>query len=277
MMMNKSIAITFIVILSCAVIILTGGFIYLLNGNINWNSFSFSIDSHSDKLVDTKTYEVADEISIESKAIDIYVEESTDNMITTQLYSDKDVNYDITNEDNKISIKASMESKWSLFDKGSKLVIKLPKDYANKFNIVSDINDIKISSFDNLRPTIKNGTGDVKIVKVNEATISNNIGDIKIGTANLLNIKNVTGDIKVDTINGKLNINNSTGDIKIRNANLNENSNISNKTGDIKIDLLKGAYIEATNNVGDIRVNNNDRNLELTCTVHTNIGDIKIN
>lgn len=294
--MNKGVAITFIVILSILAIILTGGFILLLRGNFTWSSFNISLGAYSEKLVESKTFTSAEEINLDTKAIDIYVEVSNDENITAELYSEKDVDYSFTNEDDKVNLKAYMNNyiSFGIFTKSPKLVVKLPKELAAKFTIDSKVGDIHINSFESLKPFIKNTTGDIKIEKVEEATIDVGTGDVKINDVKVLNVKQNTGDIKVqnvDTVevnasigdvkiqnvNNKVNITNGTGDIKIENATLTENSNITNRTGDIKINNLTGAYIEADNKVGDIKVNNNDRHLEITCTIHTNTGDIRVN
>lgn len=291
--MNKGVAITLIVILSIVALAITGGFIYLLTNNFEFGSFDFN--SFSTKLVAAETYDSAEEINIDSKAIDVFVEETDDNQIKFEIYSDKNVDYNFSNEDGVINVKAHNQAVvFNFLSKSPKVLVKLPKEYAAKFTIDAKVGDVHVGSFANLRPTIKNTTGDLKINLVDEATLDLNVGDIHVEKANVLNIKKGTGDVKVqdvETINvtssvgdikiqnvtNKVNITNTTGDIKIQTANINEESNISNKTGDIKISVLSGAYIEATNNVGDIKVNNNDRKLELTCTIHTNTGDIRVN
>ena len=296
MIMNKGVAITFIVILSIIAIALTGGFIFLLRSNFNWSSFNFSLGSYSEKLVAAETYTSAEEINLDTKALDIHVEESSDENITVELYSDKDVDYNFSNENDIVNIKAHMNNyiTFGFLNKSPRLVVKVPKEYAAKFSIDSKVGDIHIAAFESLRPTIKNTVGDVKIQKVEEATIDVGTGDVKIEEVKVLNVKqgtgdtkiNIvdsievnanTGDVKIQKVNNKMNITNGTGDIKIQEANITENSNVSTRTGDIKINSLTGAYVEADNKVGDIKVNNNDRHLELTCTVHTNTGDIRIN
>lgn len=294
--MNKGVAITFIVILSILAIVLTGGFIFLLRSNFNWSSFDFSLGSYSDKLVDSKTFTSAEEINVDTKAIDLFVEVSNDENITVELYSDKEVDYSFTNENDIVNLKAHINNyiSFGFLSKSPRLVVKVPKEYAAKFTVDSKVGDIHIASFESLKPTIKSTTGDIKIEKVEESTIDVGTGDVKITEAKVLNIKQGTGDIKVQDVdsidinantgdvkiqkvNNKMNIINGTGDIKIQDAFINENSSITNRTGDIKIQSLSGAYIEADNKVGDVKVNNNDRHLELTCTIHTNTGDISVN
>ena len=293
--MSKGVAITFIVLLSIIAIALTGGFIYLLNSNFDFTSFNFSFDTYSSNLIESKTFESANEIYIDSSAIDVFVEESSDNKFIVELYAEKEIDHSFNLEDKKLNIVVKeTHNSFSFFGKGKKLVVKIPREYEDEFTIDSKVGDIHITTFENLKPTIKNTTGDIKITKVKDATIEVNTGDIKVDDVSILNIKQgtgdtkvqtvdfiditaSTGDVRISTVNNKFNITNTTGDIKIQNATLTEDSNISNKTGDIKIESLSGAYIEASNKVGDIKVNNNDRKLDLTCTIHTNTGDIRVN
>ncbi len=293
--MNKGIAITFIVLLSIVAIALTGGFIFLLSNNFEFGSFEFAFGSYSNNLIESKTYDSVEEINVDSKAIDVFVEETSETDIKVELYSQKNITHDFILEDGKLNIMAHKDyNTFGLFSKASKLVIKLPKEFSAKFAIDAKVGDIHFGSFDSLRPTIKNSTGDIKITKVEEATIEIGTGDVKVDKAVTLYIKQgtgdtkvqsvdsievdaKTGDVKIQDVKNKMNITNTTGDIKVETATINEDSNISNKTGDIKIQTLTGAYIEATNNVGDIKVNNNDRHLDKTITIHTNTGDIRVN
>jgi len=292
--MNKNIAITFIVILSVMAIALTGVFIFLLRGNFSWSTIIYS--SYSENMKDKKTFDSANEINIDSKAIDLFIEESLDDKITVELYSEKEIDYEVNNNDNNLYIKAYIEKYFNIgiFNKASKLVIKVPKDYSNKFTIDNKVGDIHISSFENLKPTIKVETGDVKINKVYDANIDIGTGDVKVENIKSLTVKQGTGDIKVTDVDNidvsantgdvkitnvynKINITNSTGDIRIQTASIKEDSYIKNKTGDVRIASLTDAYIEADNNIGDIKVNNNDRKLEKVIKIHTNTGDIRVN
>ena len=293
--MSKSVAVTLIVLLSIIAIALTGGFIFLLRSNFNFDSFNFSLSQYSDNVIETQTFESAEEINVDTKAIDVYVEETSETTIKVELYSQKNIDHEFKLEEGKLNILAHNDIVgFNLFTKSPRLVIHLPREYSAKFAIDAKVGDIHLGSFESLKPTIKNSTGDIKITKVEEATIELNTGDVKVDTAKVLYIKQgtgdtkvqsvesidvdaKTGDVKIQNVSNKMNITNITGDIKVQSATLTEDSNISNKTGDIKIQSLTGAYIEATNNVGDIKLNNNDRHLERTITIHTNTGDIRVN
>ena len=292
--MSKGVAITLIVILSVLALALTGGFIFLLRGNFDFSNFNFSFSGYSDNIIEKKTFESVEEINVDISSLDLFVEESQDETVIVELYSSKELDHKFEIEEGKLNLFAKNSFNFGFLSKTPKLIVKVPKDYSNIFAVDSKVGDVHIASLENLKPTIKSSVGDVKITRVEEATVEVGTGDVKVDDIKTLTVKQGTGDTKVQTVESisvdahtgdvkiqdvknKMSISNTTGDIKIQNATINEDSNISNKTGDIKVQSLTGAYIEATNNVGDIKVNNNDRKLELTCTMHTNTGDIRVN
>ena len=292
--MSKSVAVTFIIILSIVAIALTGGFIFLLRGNFDFSNWDLSFSGYSDNLIEKKSFESVEEINVDISSLDLFVEESTDETVTVELYSSKDVEHKFEIEEGKLTLFAKNNFNFGFLTKSPKLVVKVPRDYTNKFAVDSKVGDIHVGSLENLKPTIKSTVGDVKITRVDEATVEVGTGDVKVDDIKTLTVKQGTGDtkvqsvetitvdahtgdVKIQDVKNKMSITNTTGDIKVQSATINEDSNISNKTGDIKVSSLTGAYIEATNNVGDIKINNNDRKLELTCTIHTNTGDIRVN
>lgn len=295
--MNKKGLIILIVFLSAICLLMTGGFIYLLSSNFEWGVFNFYFSDG--KLVDSVVYENdVESFTIDSKSIDVYVEEAEDNNITLEVYSNnKNIDYSFSNENKKINFKAHNNSKnviWG-FNGTSKIVVKLPKEInLSDFLIDAKVGDIKVGNFDYLNGKIVNTTGDLEVKGFNNLNIDLNTGDIKLGDVTNVTIKHGTGDIDINTVysltynghTGDIDIDNvtdmfnitaTTGDIKINNAELNHDSKIDHKTGDIRIKSLKNAYVDVTSKVGDVKVNNNDRYAELTCTIKNNVGDIRIN
>lgn len=293
--MTKRGIIILIVFLSLICLLMTGGFIYLLTSDFSWGSFNLSFSSS--KLIDSITYSNDCEVlHIDSKNIDVFVEEAVDNQITLEVYANKNIDYSFNNNDKKIEFKAHNNKTINLFNFGqSKIVVKLPKENSiSDFLIDAKVGDIKVDSFESLNGKIINTVGDLDIEKFNDLYIELGTGDIKINQVNSLEIKHSTGDIDVDTvesfkcesttgdisindINSRFEITSKTGDIRIDKALLNDNSLIKHTTGDVKIKEVKNAYVDATTKVGDVKVNNNDRYAEYTLTINNKTGDIKIN
>ncbi len=295
--MNKKGLIILIVFLSTVCVLMTAGFIYLLTNNFDWSSLDFNYEG---ELIDSIEYENdATSLNVDTKSIDVYFEETASDKISLEIYSNnKKIDYSFNNENGVITLKAYNKIKGSIFigfGAHGKVVVKLPKENnIEEFRIDQKVGDIRIGSFENLNGSIYNSVGDLRIDALNNAKIDLSTGDIKIKKINKVEIKHSTGDldidsvselinnsstgdIKIDNIDYKFEITSKTGDVKITNADLKEDSLIDHKTGDIKIRKVTGVYVEATTNVGDTKINNNDRYLEKTLTIKNKTGDIKIN
>lgn len=93
-----------------------------------------------------------------------------------------------------------------------------------------------------------------------------------------LNIKANYGDIDIGSLeNSIMNVENDCGSIKIQNLDIKEDSNIESDLGDIKIEKTSDIYIDAKVDLGDIKVNENNRHSEITLKAKNSCGDIKIN
>lgn len=290
--MNKTFSIILIVLLSILTIFVCAVFIYLMSGNsFNWN---FNFDSYSENLIDSKEVLSVEEIKVDSKNTKISIEQSVDSKIIVEMYSDNKVDHSIKFENNVLDIHFYDNEIMRLFKKQNRVIIKLPKDYENKVNINSTTGDIKFASFEKLSPNVVLGTGDIHADRLNELNAVVTTGDIKINELNKISCKLTTGDVKLEKVNDAIihsttgnikiqELNNladitlTTGDVKITKATINEDSNISLTTGDVKISSYSGAYVETSNNVGDVKVNNNDRSAAKTLKISVRVGDIRVN
>ena len=85
--MNKTVTIIFIIILSIVTFILTGFFLFLLNGNYNFYQFNFHVgDNYSEKLLLKEEYSSLDEIHIECNSSDVLLEKSLNSLIKEVLF-----------------------------------------------------------------------------------------------------------------------------------------------------------------------------------------------
>ena len=294
--MNKTGLQILIIFLTLLVFLMIGGFIYLLKSNFDWSNFGISVGNT--KLVESKEFASITEVNVETKAIDVIVKESENDSVVVEVYSNRDLDYSIKENEGKLNVYVNYTSKVTLFSFGNntRVVIKLPKSYDGKFNVDAKVGDIIINSFENLEPTIKNSVGDLNIKDVKSVIVEelgtgdieidsaetvlikkHSTGDIKIDDVNTVMIRTNTGDIDVKNITNSFDIEGKTGDVKIDNADVKEDSRIDHKTGDVRIKSLTGAYVETTSKVGDVKVNNNDRYSEHTVTIKNNVGDVKVN
>ena len=64
--------------------------------------------------------------------------------------------------------------------------------------------------------------------------------------------------------------------MKIKNIELKENSKIKNDLGDVKIGNTNDIYIDANVDLGEYKINKNNRYAESTLKIDVNCGDIKV-
>lgn len=293
--MNKSLRITLIILLTLLAVILTVGFVYLLNGKgFSFLSFRFS-GTESKELVIDQTFEnIYESIDINTEAGNVYIKNTNDENIRVVVYGEKD-NSNIESNSNILKITGNTKkcSFICINNIIARIEVYIPNNYDKKVKIINDVGDIKIEKFENLYTDISSDTGDINIDIIESADIKVHTGDIKINKINTANIKTTTGDIEIDEINefvsstttGNIEINKinnyidsstTTGNIKIYNINLTKDSKINSNTGDITIKNISETYIDAHSSVGDININNNYRTAEFSLYIKTNTGDIKV-
>ena len=292
--MNKGLTITLIVLLSILLAGVVGVMIFLFKGDINFNNFIVAF-GESKTLVDEKEITNIKKLNIEANRADVIVEPKEENtFIKVELYSDHVEEYEITEKEDEIKV-VLKDERFSGFNvKGSRVKIYVPTTYDKDIKVVNKTGDIKIGelSLSNLNIQLTTGditvkeannviasltTGDVELNNVVKADITGTTGDIDVNNVNNVKVKLTTGDITLGEVNGSLNLTSTTGDIEIAKANLTANSSINSGTGDIEINKTTGCYIDAKTNIGDTRVNNNDRKSDIVLTITSRVGDIKVN
>ena len=294
--MNKGLRITLITLLSILLIFVLGIMIFLFKGNYEFSTFNFSF-GESKTLVEEKEIYNIKKLNIEANRGDVLVESSEEyiNSIKVELYSDHAEEYEITEKDNEIKVVLKDKRIVTMFgSNGSRIKIYVPTTYDKDVVIINKTGDINIGKLSNSNLNIKLTTGDIKVKeaksiisslttgdvelnKVGKADITATTGDIDINDANIVKVKLTTGDITLGDVNGSLDITSTTGDIEVDSANLTENSNIKSGTGDVEIKSTTNCYIEAKANIGDTKVNNNDRKSDIVLTITSRVGDIRVN
>lgn len=294
MKMSKKLNIVLIVILTAFAIALTSGLVYLINTDFNFNSINFS-DNYSKKLVEEKEFDNIKNLDVKINVADLIVEEKNQNTIKVEIYSNNIKKYDIS-ETEKL-IKVSVENKKTSFinfGKSPYVKITVPTGYSKTIAVDSKVGDVKIKKLKDAILKVESETGDVKVDEIDRVTAIISVGDIKINKVNKLiaksktgdtkigevkniSCKNTTGDIKINKVKESMVLETKTGDIKVENATISKNSSIISDVGNVKIVSTKGCYVEAKTNVGDTRINNNDRKSDIVLTITSRIGDIKVN
>ena len=294
--MNNGLRITLITLLSILLIFVVGIMVFLFKGNYNFSTINFSF-GESKTLVDEKEITSIKNLNIESNVADVIIEtkEGYTNSIKVELYSDHAEEYEITEKNDEIKVVLKDKRVVTMFgSNSSRIKIYVPATYDkyvvitnrtgditigklpnSDFNISLTTGDVKAEQANNM--IISLTTGDVELNKVFNGDITATTGDVDINSIDKVKVKLTTGDITIGKISNSLSLTSTTGDVRITDANLKANSNIKSGTGDVRINNTTGCYIDAKTNVGDTRVDNNDRKSDIVLTITSRVGDIRVN
>lgn len=294
---NKTTKIFLIVVLSILALFLTFVFVALLTNRINIKNYShlnFNLRTSKELAYDKEFDVIFNEIEVNTKSSDIeIVKGKNDKTIEVKIYGKKDL-LSVSNTDSLLRINVDAESCVGFcFNKDiSKIVLYLPENYSNKLIINNSFGDVDIADFKKANMMVKLDSGDIKISSANSIVIENNSGDINVtnivedlelennnGDVRVNEVKSMKatikhGDINVKKVTGSLSINNDSGDIDIDKLSIEEDSYILSKLGDIKINSTNEIFINAKSNLGEIRVNSNYRNANVTLTIESKSGDV---
>lgn len=294
-MRNKGVILTIIIILIIIVIFLITLLIGLLNKNVHFNFLNIN-QKVSNELIFNESYEnIFTNIKIDSDSSEVYIKESNDEKIRVIIYGDND-RTEIKDSTDTLSIKTTAQKCIGicLNNEMSSIEIYLPKNYNKDINIQNHYGDIEIEKLIYSRIYIDADCGDIKIEEASYLDIVNSYGDIQIDKADKSKIKaacgnvkireiadaiieNNYGDIKIESITNSMNINDDCGDIKIDRIDLKVDSKVKNNLGNIKIGETNNIYIDASTDLGEVKINKNDRNALITLQIENDCGDIKVN
>ena len=250
-------------LLIAAILVVVGFFGYKLYQNgFNFNK-TFGIGV-SEKLVEEKELTIIKEIDIKFNTSDIEIKPSEDNAIKVAIYSDRDGEHSITEEEGgivKVSINEKKLKFWKrLFNhRISRVLVYLPKDFEGKINIDGDVGDINIGDYNYSLITAKLNVGDIYIDGAKEANIDLDVGSVKLKNA----YSNF--NIKVDT-----------GNVRMKEATVLKDSTIDVNIGDVRIEQTNEVKIETKVDVGKEEVTKNYDDKEITLKITVNVGNITV-
>ena len=272
--MGKGFKITLIILLSIIAIALTAILTLMLMRGTKFN-LKFNL-KFSENLIEEKIIEEVKDLKIDTNVADIDIETGNDEKITVKLYCDECEEHKIENNEAIEVVIKDKKKGFRLFSKGPRAVITLPKSYDKNIGIKGDVADVEIASFEKATLNLDLTTGDLDVDAIDKASVKVTTGDIKVGVVNDLVCKATTGDVKAQSVNNLLDIKVTTGDVKIERLHINQNSKIESNTGDTKIGKINDIYVEAKTNVGETRVDGDDRKSDIVLSIHSNVGSIKV-
>lgn len=257
-MSNRVLLIVVIILLLTIAVLLSLFLIFALFGKYEGISIF-----NSKTIIFDESYEkdLVNEIKVKSDLGDIKLQESQEEKIRVSVFGKSLEDINISFEEGILSVEIKQPSR--IFNFGihkNDVTIYIPKEYSKNINVDASFGDIKIANFENAIMNIEEDCGDIEIQSVKDIVV-----------------KNSYGDIKIEKITNKCNIKNNCGDIKINKLEIKEDSSIESDLGDIKIEKTSDIYIDSKVNLGDVKVNENNRHSEVVLKVRNNCGDIKVN
>lgn len=261
-MNNKGLIITLIILLIIVIILLIAFLGLSINGKIGlqkWNA------KKSKQVIFDNSYEMSQVGSLEilSAAGDIKFEESTDGKVRVVVYGENEEELQVSLNGNQLNVDFAQYRHRKFFlgfrFYSNDIMIYLPKDVAHEISVKANYGDIKAIDLPNSTMNIREDCGDVILGKMKNVFVKNSYGDIKIAE-----------------ISNKVEIESDCGDVKIGSVNLMENSSIVNSLGDIKIGQTNEIYMDAKTELGEVKINHNDRHADIILKIQNSCGDIKV-
>lgn len=263
-MENKGLVIFLIVFWTVVGIGLIAFMCSIISGRSTFEWGLYKVDKN-DEIIFEKTYDLEqiNFIKVLSNAGDVKFEESSsDAEVKVVVYGEdgESVDVDISNNCLKVDNTKHKNKHIINFRKYiDNMVIYLPKAYNKEIFVELDYGNIEMIDLENASVTLDIDCGDIDIGKVKNVKIDSDYGSINI--ASVLN---------------KLDIETNCGDVDIKTVNLKENSKISSDLGNVKIGDTNDIFIDTSVDLGDCKVNKNNRQAEITLKIEMDCGDIKV-
>ena len=262
-MKNKGWIIAMIIFWIILIIFLIAFLSYVMLNNTNIPIGIYNTSNNSE-IICNENYdlEFINNIEILVSAGKLKIEENTDDQkVKVLVYGDQNRQIDVSVDNGKLKIDNTKSKRvvFSFNNHIDEITVYLPRNYNKEINVKSDY-------------------GNVDMIDLENATINieESCGDINLGKVKNLQIDSDYGSIDVDTVLNKLDIEIDCGDLKIKNIELKENSKIKNDLGDVKIGNTNDIYIDANVDLGEYKINKNNRYAESTLKIDVNCGDIKV-
>ena len=262
-MKNKGWIIAMIIFWIILIIFLIAFLSYVILNNTNIPIGIYNTSNNSE-IICNENYdlEFINNIEILVSAGKLKIEENTDDKkVKVLVYGEQNRQIDVSVDNGKLKIDNTKSKRvvFSFNNHIDEITVYLPRNYNKEINVKSDY-------------------GNVDMIDLENATINieESCGDINLGKVKNLQIDSDYGSIDVDTVLNKLDIEIDCGDLKIKNIELKENSKIKNDLGDVKIGNTNDIYIDANVDLGEYKINKNNRYAESTLKIDVNCGDIKV-
>lgn len=290
-MKNKGLIITLIVFLSLLAISLIVLMVIFLTGGFKNFSFLMFSSVSENLAVEEEYHETFRMIEVDSDAGEIEFISTDDDFVKVVIYGEEK-NIDVSKKNERLSITSKMKCHFLCYNqKRSKITVYLPKNYEGKIKIDNDYGNVSVGDFRNAEVVVESNCGDVDVIAGDTVKIDNDLGDIHLEYANTADLeenagkitigevgditaKNDLGDIVIEKVTNSLELKDNCGDIIIDDITLTRNSNIKNDLGKVKIGFTNKIYIDASTDLGKVKINENTRQSDITLKIENSCGDI---
>lgn len=258
-MKSKGMIIALIILLSVLIFFLVMFLVICLRGGMSFTNF---MGNKNTKVIFDKTYEIEniEDIEINQDAGNITFKETQSANIQVVIYGENENDVTVELNNNKLSIEHKVKTRFISFGfRTSDIIVYVPSNYGKQIKIKNNFGNSEILDLENATIDAKCSAGNITLGKIKNATIECNYGNIEI--KEVLN----KCDIKADC-----------GDIKIGRMLIKEDSDIRVDLGNINIDETNDIYIETKVDLGEVNVNKNNRNSDITLKIKCDCGDINV-
>lgn len=272
-MKSKGVKIVLIIILAILIIALVNFMIYAIINRNNDYSVKFSLIAFGDNTekIFEKEYEAGelDKINVNVSSSNVFIEKADVDKIRITAYGEKDEEINETINNNELSITKS-KTKVFIFAMfywcDEKIIIQVPNDCAEEFNIHTSSGDIVVSNLENNVINLESSSGRIECGNINNGNFRSSSGDITVGSGNEITLQVSSGSINAGDFN-RLSAVASSGDIEVENI-----GEGTIKTSSGKISVGETRRLQAQASSGNININK----INEYCNLATSSGSIDI-
>ena len=272
-MKNKGVKIALIIILAILIIALVNFMIYAIINRNNDYSVKFSLIAFGDNTekIFEKEYEPEelDKINVDVLSSNVIIEKADVDKIKVTAYGEKDEKINETINNNELSITKSKTKVFifaMLYWCDEKIIIQVPNECDEEFNIHTSSGDIAAPNLENNVINFETSSGKIECGNINNGNFKSSSGDITVGSGNEITIQTSSGSIKAGDFN-KLSAEASSGDVEVGKVG---ESTIKTSSGKMLVESAKRLQAEASSGEMDINT------IEEYCNLITSSGSIEI-
>ena len=230
---------------------------------------TINIFDHIDgDLIFDKTYDLdgKENINIRTVAANVIIKENNENNIKVAIYGKEGLEINANEDEKNLLIDFKDQDENHVFAMGindftNKMVIYLPRNYANSINIDTKYGNIDIGlDLNNTSLEIDSEYGNIDMKYIKNAKVECEFGNIQI-----------------EKVLNKIDLKTNYGNIMIEELDINEDSNIVTEYGNIEITKTSDIRIDTDVKFGEAKVKNSKQDADVTLNIASQMGFIEVN